>query len=169
VPQAAERVVQSCLAKDPNDRPNTARELSESYEAALTNEPATPADAGRSSGTALTPLPRVSPRSPASPVPGGRPGASGMAGATSVIPTASGGVPAGPAAGAPPFNAPLIDPSMVVHHLEAWMPEKIATFKLRGFIQDAGGEVVESVPGRIRVRLGGRGSAYSIPGRSSLS
>ena len=36
------------------------------------------------------------------------------------------------------------------------MPEGIAIVKLRGFVHDAGGEVVESVPGLIRVRLGGR-------------
>jgi serine/threonine-protein kinase len=53
----------------------------------------------------------------------------------------------------------------VVHHLEAWMPEKIATYKLRGFIHDVGGELVESVPGRIQVRLGGRGSVYTPPSR----
>ena len=49
------------------------------------------------------------------------------------------------------------------------MPERIATYKLRGFIHDVGGEVVESVPGRIKVRLGGKGSVYLIPGRSSFS
>jgi serine/threonine-protein kinase len=48
---------------------------------------------------------------------------------------------------------PPVDPDAVVHELEAWMPETIAAFKLRGFVQDMGGEVVESVPGRIRVRL----------------
>ena len=36
------------------------------------------------------------------------------------------------------------------------MPEKIAIMKLRGFVHDGGGEVVESVPGLIKVRLGGR-------------
>jgi serine/threonine-protein kinase len=40
--------------------------------------------------------------------------------------------------------------------MEAWMPERIAIVKLRGFVHDAGGEVVESVPGLIKVRLGGR-------------
>jgi serine/threonine-protein kinase len=45
------------------------------------------------------------------------------------------------------------------------MPEKIATYKLRGFIQDVGGELVESVPGRINVRLGGKGSVYAPPAR----
>jgi serine/threonine-protein kinase len=54
----------------------------------------------------------------------------------------------------------------MIHHLEAWMPEKIATYKLRGFIQDVGGELVESVPGRISVRLGGKGCVYSPPASS---
>jgi serine/threonine-protein kinase len=53
-----------------------------------------------------------------------------------------------------------IDPRAVVHHLEAWMPEKIAVYKMRGFVQDVGGELLESVPGKIRVLLGGRRSIY---------
>jgi serine/threonine-protein kinase len=55
---------------------------------------------------------------------------------------------------------PDFDPDAVVHHMDAWMPETIATYKLRGFVQDVGGEVMESIPGRIRVRLGGRNSPY---------
>ena len=48
------------------------------------------------------------------------------------------------------------------------MPERIAEYKLRGFIHDVGGEMIESVPGRIRVRFGGRGSIYTAP-RQGLS
>ena len=48
------------------------------------------------------------------------------------------------------------DPFVLVHEIDAWMPEKIAAYKLRGFVEDVGGEVVESVPGLIRVRLGER-------------
>jgi serine/threonine-protein kinase len=59
---------------------------------------------------------------------------------------------------------PAADPQTLVHQLEAWMPEKVAAFKLRGFVQDAGGEVLECVPGRIRVRLGSRGSVYAGSG-----
>jgi serine/threonine-protein kinase len=55
----------------------------------------------------------------------------------------------------------------VVHYLDAWMPERIATYKLRGFIDDAGGQVMESVPGRIRVLLGGKGCVYSTPKRAN--
>ena len=47
------------------------------------------------------------------------------------------------------------DANMIVHQMEAWMPDAIATFKLRGFVQDIDGEVLESVPGMIRVRIGG--------------
>jgi serine/threonine-protein kinase len=63
-------------------------------------------------------------------------------------------------------TAVATDPFTVVHEFEAWMPEKIASYKLRGFVHDAGGEVVESVPGRIRVRLGVRGS-YAPAGLGS--
>jgi serine/threonine-protein kinase len=55
------------------------------------------------------------------------------------------------------------DPTAIVQHLDAWMPEAIATYKLRGFVNDVGGEVVESGPGLIRVRLGGKGSVYWVP------
>src|SRR5262249_45339587 len=55
------------------------------------------------------------------------------------------------------------DPFAVVHHLQAWMPKCIAEYKLRGFIGDVGGEIIESVPGCILVRFGGRGSVYSAP------
>jgi serine/threonine-protein kinase len=49
------------------------------------------------------------------------------------------------------------------------MPETIATYKLRGFIHDAGGEIVHYRPGTIPVPRGGRGSSYCIPNRGSLS
>lgn len=61
-------------------------------------------------------------------------------------------LPADAAAAAGPTQAPY-DPNIVVHQLEAWMPDVLATCKLRGFVNDLGGEVLESVPGRIRVRL----------------
>ena len=48
------------------------------------------------------------------------------------------------------------------------MPETIATYKLRGFVSDLGGEVVESVPGLIHIRLGGKGCIYTAS-RSPLS
>jgi serine/threonine-protein kinase len=69
----------------------------------------------------------------------------------------------------PVSPAASMDPRIVVQELEAWMPEKIAAYKLRGFVQDVGGEVLESVPGVIRVRLGGRKSVYAMPSHGALS
>ncbi len=39
------------------------------------------------------------------------------------------------------------------HSVEAVMPEAMAMIKLKGFIHDLGGEVIESIPGMIRVRI----------------
>src|SRR5207237_3180670 len=60
------------------------------------------------------------------------------------------------AAAAAPVLAPtlLYDPQTVMHRMEAWMPDAIASYKLKGFVHDFRGEVVESVPGKIRVHLG---------------
>jgi eukaryotic-like serine/threonine-protein kinase len=54
-------------------------------------------------------------------------------------------------------DAESFDPNLVVHQMEAWMPDAIASYKLRGFVQDHEGQVLESAPGKIRVRLGGNG------------
>jgi serine/threonine-protein kinase len=60
------------------------------------------------------------------------------------------------------------DPLAVVHFLEAWMPERVAAYKLRGFVNEVGGELVLSAPGRICVRLGGKGCVYEAPRDSSF-
>ena len=44
-----------------------------------------------------------------------------------------------PGATRPPVPTPA-DPHSIVHEFDAWMPEKIAAYKLRGFVHDAGGE-----------------------------
>jgi serine/threonine-protein kinase len=116
---ALEKVVRSCLAKNPADRPSTARDLAQAYQDALEQEGVEPEE---------TP-----------------PSAVSEAGSVEE--------PAAP--------EPVIDPNAVVHILEAWMPEQIASHKLRGFVHASGGDVVESVPGRIRVLLGGKGSVYA--------
>jgi eukaryotic-like serine/threonine-protein kinase len=130
VPMPIEEVVTSCLAKDPKDRPQSARDLAERYETALAHvekmlEEQLPAEHPRARST--------------------------MHGIAK--PEVLGRTQEGP-----------FDPHSIIHHLEAWMPEKIAIYKLRGFVQDAGGDVVESAPGLIRVRLGKRGSVYQAPG-----
>jgi serine/threonine-protein kinase len=127
VPPAVEAVVQSCLAKNPSERPPNARELADRFEAALFHEQELQAQAHH-------PNPSPPPRAL---------GENGVTGSVAAIPP---------------------DPDTIVHRIEAWMPETIAAYKLRGFVNDAGGEVLESVPGRIRVRLGGKGSVYAARG-----
>ncbi len=61
---------------------------------------------------------------------------------------------AGPATPAPSKTLKTTaDVHAVQHSIEARMPESMAMLKLRGFIHDLGGVVVDSVPGLIRVRL----------------
>jgi len=57
----------------------------------------------------------------------------------------------------------------LVHKLDAWMPEPIAVVKLRGFVEDEHGEVLESKPGMIRVVLFHHSSPPRTPTRSMLS
>jgi serine/threonine protein kinase len=130
VSPSIEAVVRACLAKDPSERPASARDLVERYETALEHERVVAQQA----------LPPQHPRAqqPEAPAPA-------------------------------PVPVPTYDPSTVVHKLEAWMPERIAAYKLLGFVQDVGGELIESVPGRIRVRLGGRHSVYGAPSQGPLS
>jgi serine/threonine-protein kinase len=49
---------------------------------------------------------------------------------------------------------PAAERNSVRHVIEANMPEVMAMLKLKGFISDLGGEIVESLPGLIKVRLG---------------
>jgi serine/threonine protein kinase len=48
----------------------------------------------------------------------------------------------------------LDDPFQVNHEFSAFMPERLAAAKIRGFVDDLKGEVLESEPGLIRLRLG---------------
>jgi serine/threonine-protein kinase len=115
-PAAVETVVMACLAKYPNERPQTARQLCERFEQALGGRPLVdPAEWNRP---------------------------------TAVAPVQHSGV-------VPNLRRPGAH-HVITHTLEAWMPERIAVVKIGGFVTDAGGEVVESVPGMIKVRLRGK-------------
>ena len=109
IPTRVEGVVQACLAKDPADRPQSARELAQRYGEAVGQEVWVEQETAQPMSPASVPVP--------APV------------------------------------AEVVDPHAEVYHLEAWMPEQIAAVKLRGFLDAASGEVIESVPGLIRVRL----------------
>ncbi len=57
-------------------------------------------------------------------------------------------------AGSPPTPADRAsEPFILSDVFEATLPEKLAAIKLRGFIDDVSGEVLESEPGLIRVRV----------------
>ena len=144
VPAEVEELVFDTLAKDPEDRPQTARELAERFDTALNRAQAKAEARGSHHGSHHGGLPGRSHRGSLS----------------------SGGAPAAtppPAVPVVPQSAPSRDEAALPFHMEAWMPERIAIVKLRGFVHDAGGEVVESVPGLIKVRLGGRKSSTTGP------
>jgi serine/threonine-protein kinase len=143
IPPTIEELVFSCLAKNPDDRPQSARDLFERYENALFQDQ-------------LSGVPPLTPVPGAGPVRTGPVAANPASSASTPIPNQL-------------LLTPAEDPSAVVQHLEAWMPEAIAAYKLRGFVDDVGGQVIESVPGKIRVWLGGKGSIYSFPASGGLS
>ena len=168
VPPAIERVVMACMAKNPVHRPRHARELAEMYQDALAAVQVQQAT-GVGVPSLLPPprTPRLRPArsghglSPAS-SPGPAPAAQTMYSSLTPLP-----IPDPVVVKAPSLPPPIQinDPDAIVQHLEAWMPETIAAYKMRGFIQESGGELVESVPGRISVRLGGKGCVYAAPTR----
>jgi serine/threonine-protein kinase len=139
VPHEVEQLVLDCLAKDPDERPQQARELAERFDNALER-----ALAVRNARIATPPPPLTS--KPAGPE------------ATPILNPPSIRQETLPGSTAPTTiqPTPAREQAVLPFHMEAWMHERVAIMKLRGFVHDAGGEVVESLPGLIKVRLGGR-------------
>jgi serine/threonine-protein kinase len=149
VPPQIEELVFSCLAKDPDDRPQSARELAERMESALSSAQFAAGSGGVSSAAANQSVHRQH----------------GLGAATEDRPNdivalelekpqaASTAVTTSRTTPNRPHSSSR-DETALPFHMDAWMPEAIAIMKLRGYIHDCGGEVLESVPGLIRVRLG---------------
>lgn len=125
VPPAAEAVVQRALCKYPNERPQTAEELLDSYSVAV------------GADFLLDTIP-----------PGWEPPPKASQSADTIDDASLRAVPLAhvPRASSDPFH--------VTHEFEAYMPEKLAAAKLRGFVEDHAGQVVSSEPGLIRMRIG---------------
>jgi serine/threonine-protein kinase len=124
VPPAIEQVVRQCLEKFPDQRPKSATDLAQQYERAL----------GRRINVARrTAPPPTAPNKKTATVP--------------ILPRKPQTAAPGPTTPAPGMSGGIR------HSVEAVMPESMAMVKLKGFIYDLGGEVVESVPGMIKVRV----------------
>jgi serine/threonine-protein kinase len=164
-----ERVVRSCLAKHPEDRPRCAAALIYAYEKALgrrlTQGRSFP---GTADSTGTTPVP-VSDRVAAVLDKARTVLRRESAPETKAMPTVNATAalqPRQPHQTQPTnlnahrpgeSNKGVVrasDRSAIQHSIEARMPEAMVLVKLKGFIYDLGGEILESMPGMIRVSLG---------------
>jgi serine/threonine-protein kinase len=149
LPPAVEAVVLACLEPDPAQRLGSALELAELFGTALA-----------SPGTSLIPpaLDRASGLNSEA-VPEGREGERSRQAPASRQPLDEGAFGSNSEG---LVGQKVINPDAVVYQMEAWLPQAVAEFKVRGFVQETGGVVLESIPGLIRVRLGEPESKYEL-------
>jgi len=143
-----EAVVRSCLEKYPENRPPCASELAQRFDRALGRKPLP----NRPSGVrALVGTPPVNVPTP---IPGRM---SGVRPAVNVAAGSPSRVPPVKVFDSPTSNSSVstkaLDPAFFRHGFESVMPDAMALIKLKGFIHDLGGDVVESLPGVVRVRI----------------
>lgn len=124
VPEAIETLVQQCLAKHREQRPQSASELVRLYEKALGRPIVLPPKPSARPAAVVPPAPAAPPPPPASP---------------SLPP--------------PPTPNGIVDLNAAVYKLEARMPQSMAMLRLRGFVHDLGGQLVEGAAEVIRVWL----------------
>jgi serine/threonine-protein kinase len=133
VPRAIEELVHDCLAKDPDDRPQSTRDLADRFERGIA--------AAQAKADSRAPMPGLQDAPP-------------VDAPSDAVPLTL-DTPAPTSRKTPPrTSASGRELAALPFHMEAWMPEAIAVMKLRGFVHDCGGEVLDCVPGLIRVRLG---------------
>ncbi|CAN5255858.1 hypothetical protein BH11PLA2_BH11PLA2_10990 [soil metagenome] len=153
VPKAVEDVVRAVLAKEPEARPQSAKELYERFNAAL-GQSAMSSTSGRRTVPEMV-LPKPSQRGTDSePI-------LLLTTAPELLPPRPGQAPLVPPRAAVKATDPAVVPenSTLSYNLEAYMPESIAVMKLRGYAHDVGGQIVESVPGLVRLKLGAKPNA----------
>ncbi len=153
VPKGVEAVIRRCLAKDPDDRQQSAKEFADEFAAAIKEAKAEargraavhPDSELMTDGSVLlleTVIPPPATPAPAPVVVSGRDRSSERKPAPSPTPAVT-----PPPRDKVPTGLPFV--------MEAWMPETIALMKLSGYVRDCAGEVLKNSDGVVVVRLRG--------------
>ncbi len=132
IPKPVEECIHWIMAKEPADRPQSARELAERFVVALGTH------RSRKTPPAMDAVPTAT-----------------SAGSESEPIMLIATVAASPAAAPDQVEKPPKVPTTLNFQMEAYMPESIAVMKLRGFAHDTAGQILESLPGLVKMRIKG--------------